>query len=237
MRISVIVPVLNEEPILGGFLRHVRETASECEVVVVDGGSTDRSAEIGRQLSDILVSSESGRAVQMNTGAGAATGDVLWFVHADSTLPQAAPASIREALSSKDVMGGSFRLRIDSPRLIYRIRDFVGNLLVDLTGIALGDRGLFCRREVFETIGGYPLVPILEDAELCRALKKHGRTIQLSAYIGTSPRRYEALGAPVTMLFYALVMLLYCAGIPIPVLQRLVSAYMTRRRSAVTTTS
>src|SRR5205814_2237415 len=99
-------------------------------------------------------------------------------------------------------------------------------------GIALGDRALFCRKQVFQSVGGYPLVPILEDAELCRRLKMHGRIVQLWEYVGTSPRRYEALGPAVTMLFYALVMLLYCAGMPISVLHRFVSAYMKRRKVA-----
>jgi rSAM/selenodomain-associated transferase 2 len=232
MRISVIVPVLNEQQILEGFLRHVREAVPECEIVVVDGGSTDGSIEIGGQFSDLFVSSEKGRALQMNTGAAVATGDVFWFVHADSTLPCSAPAAIRIALSASDVIGGCFRLRIDSPRPIYRIRDFIGNALVDMTGVALGDRGLFCRRDAFKSIGGYPLVPILEDAEFCRALKEHGQLVQLRPCIGTSPRRYEALGAPGTMLFYALVMLLYCAGVSIPALHRFVGVYMKWRTAA-----
>jgi rSAM/selenodomain-associated transferase 2 len=231
MRLSLIVPVLNESRILRQFLRHLRERAADCEIIVVDGKSDDASLEIARELADRVIEASRGRAVQMNVGANLASGDVFWFVHADSQIATRSLPAIARALADPSVAGGCFRLRVESPRWIYRVRDAIGNLLVDLTGIALGDRGFFCRRDIFFRIRGYPEISILEDAEFYRALKRHGRVVQLHEVIRTSPRRYEALGSTITMLFYALIMLLYAARVPIRVLERLVRAYMNKRLS------
>ncbi len=231
MRISIIVPVLNEEKILRPFLLHLQEAAPACELIVVDGASGDASFEIAQQFSDHALRSARGRATQMNTGARVATGDVFWFVHADSRISAAAAGAIDQVLLDPEIVGGCFRLRIDSPPWSYRIRDLIGNLLVDLTGVALGDRGFFCRRETFVEVGGYPEISILEDAEFYRRLKLRGRVVQLRETIRTSPRRYESLGPIATMLFYALIMSLYLARVPIPVLEKMVRRYMKRRLS------
>lgn len=231
-RVSIIVPVLNEAAIIRDFLERMRADAPEAEIIIVDGGSTDGSFEIANKIADRAVQSSRGRAVQMNAGATSASGDVFWFVHADSAIAQSSLASIEKILIDSKVVGGCFRLRIDSLRWIYRIRDALGNLLVDLTGIALGDRGFFCRRETFLEVGGYPEISILEDAEFYRKLRSRGRLVQLHETIQTSPRRYEKLGPATTMLFYALVMLLYLARVPIPALERMVCAYMKRRATA-----
>ncbi len=231
MRLSLIVPVLNESRILRKFLQHCRQCPPGCEIVVVDGQSDDASLAIARELADCVIEAPRGRAVQMNAGANLASGDVFWFVHADSRVAMRSLPAIAQALADPKVVGGCFRLRVESPRYIYRVRDAIGNLLVDLTGIALGDRGLFCRRDIFYRIGGYPEISILEDAEFYRALKRHGRVVQLGEIISTSPRRYEALGPTITMLFYALILLLYVARVPIRILERLVRAYMSKRLS------
>ncbi|MDQ2919276.1 MAG: hypothetical protein M3R10_05305, partial [Verrucomicrobiota bacterium] len=166
-----------------------------------------------------------GRAQQMNAGAKIARGDVLWFVHADSRISRRAMPAIERALADSKVVGGCFCLRIESTRWIYRARDFIGNLLVDLTGIALGDRGFFCRREVFQRVGGYPEIAILEDAEFYRKLKRCGRVRQLREKIRTSARRYEALGPLATVCFYGFVMTLYVMRVPLPMLEKIVRAY------------
>src|SRR5205807_7586610 len=101
----------------------------------------------------------------------------VWFVHADSTVSASLPVAIETALLDRSVVGGCFRLRLESPKPIYRVRDAIGNFLVEVTGIALGDRGFFCRRNAFFAIGGFPEIPILEDAEFYRKLKQLGRVV------------------------------------------------------------
>jgi len=229
MAISIIVPVLNEAANLRPSLAQLRGSSPKAEIIVVDGGSTDDSVQIARELADAVLESHPGRAVQMNIGARTANGDILWFVHADSSVSSSLPIAIETALADPNVAGGCFRLRLESPKLIYRIRDAIGNFLVDFTGIALGDRGFFCRRNVFLAVGGYPEIPILEDAEFYQKLQRLGRVVQLRDKIGSSVRRYEALGAIPTMLFYSFVMLLYVARVPMHVLERMVRAYMKSR--------
>ena len=229
MAISIIVPVLNEAANLRALLPQLRASSPGAQILVVDGGSTDGSQAIALELADSVLQSERGRAVQMNLGGKAARGDVLWFLHADSTVSPLLAAAIENTLADPDIVGGCFRLRLESPKLIYRLRDAIGNMLVDLTGVALGDRGFFCRRDVFLEIGGYPEIPILEDAELYRKLRQLGRVVQLPEKIGSSVRRYEALGALPTMLFYGFIMLLYTLRMPIKVLNGLVQRYMRSR--------
>jgi rSAM/selenodomain-associated transferase 2 len=231
MRLSIIVPVLNEAATLRKFLQHLREFAPAEEIIVVDGGSEDASCEIARLFADEVAQSARGRTQQMNAGAKLAHGDVFWFVHADSEIAQGSVQTIEKTLADPKIVGGCFRLQIASARWIYRVRDAIGNFLVDLFGIALGDRGLFCRREVFWRVDGYPEIPILEDAEFYRSLKRFGRVMQLREKIQTSPRRYEALGPVATMLFYTLIMLLYVARVPIRVLEKMVRQYAIKRGS------
>jgi rSAM/selenodomain-associated transferase 2 len=228
MRISLIVPVLNEEKILRQFLHHVRVVAPACEIVVADGGSCDRSLEIAQELADKSVQSSKGRGAQMNAGAGLATGDILWFVHVDSAVAAGSTRAIEQALANPKIVGGCFRLRIDSPRWIYRVRDAIGNGLVALRGIPLGDRGFFCRRDAFVSIKGYPEIPLLEDAEFYLRLKKCGRVRQLPETIRTSARRYEALGPLATVCFYGFIMTLYVLLIPRPLLEKIVRWYVVK---------
>jgi rSAM/selenodomain-associated transferase 2 len=229
MRVSIIVPVLNEAVSMADFLRHLRASAPAAEILVVDGGSIDASASIAQTLADRCLTSLPGRALQMNIGAAQASGDVLWFVHADSTVAPGSSEAMEAALRDDTVVGGCFRLRIISPRWVYRIRDAIGNLMVDLSGIALGDRGLFCRRTTFQQCGGYPQTSLLEDAEFYRRIKNYGRVVQLQVTIGTSARRYEKLGPVTTMLFYAFIMILYAMQVPMHILERMVRGYMRKR--------
>jgi rSAM/selenodomain-associated transferase 2 len=226
MTISIIVPVLDEAANLRPLLGNLRYCPPSSEIIVVDGGSQDGSVEIAGELADHVIASRPGRAVQMNIGAKAAHGDVLWFVHADSTVTPSLGPAIETILDDPEVVGGCFRLRLTSTKAIYRIRDSIGNFLVGVTGIALGDRGIFCRTDAFLAVGGYPDLSILEDAEFYRKLRSRGQVVQLQQSIGSSVRRYEALGPTRTMLFYAFVMLLYAVGIRIRKLERLVRWYM-----------
>lgn len=219
--VSIIIPVLDEAPLIGPFLAHLRVRAPRAELIVVDGGSWDGTRSIAAPLADALISAPQGRASQMNAGAAIATGDVLWFLHADSVVPHNAVRDIEAALSDPQTAGGCFQLRLPDRKMIYRISDSVGNLGVQIFGFALGDHGIFCRRSSFEKSGGYPDVPILEDAELCRGVGRLGRMRQLRAKIISSPRSYQEWGPYRTTGIYFCILVLYVLGVPIKFLHPL----------------
>ena len=219
--LSIIVPVLNEAPLIANFLRHLRAVAPQAELIVVDGGSIDGTAGLAAPLSDRVLSAPRGRARQMNAGAAAARGDILWFLHVDSELPATALTAIQNALKNERLVGGCLRLEIPRRELIYRITDQLGNAGVQIFRLALGDHGIFCRRAAFEAIGGYPDVPILEDAELYRKLRRAGGVKQLKPRIISSPRTYERLGRYRTTATYFLILVLYVLRVPIPSLHKL----------------
>src|SRR5258708_39478 len=182
-RISIVVPVLNEAALIAAFIAHLRAELPNAELIVVDAGSSDASSRLAPPLADVFIAAPRGRASQMNAGAGRASGDVLWFLHADSSLPPDAAVEIQRALSDPRIVGGCFRLRFPRRAWIYRVSDSLGNLGVEVFGFALGDHGIFCRRTSFEEAGGYPEAPIFEDAELYRRLSRIGRMRQLSPAI------------------------------------------------------
>src|SRR5262245_33316496 len=136
--LSVVVPVLNEAAIIADFLRHLRQIASDAEIIVVDGGSQDATAAIAQGFVDIVLCAPAGRAQQMNAGAKVAHGEVIWFLHADLRLPAKAREMIDATLRDGECVGGCFRLRFPKRELIYRVSDSLGNLGVEVFGFALG---------------------------------------------------------------------------------------------------
>ena len=212
------MPVLNEATLISPFLLHARVIAPQAEIIVVDGGSLDGTAELAERLADRVLVVPRGRAAQMNAGAAIAQGDVLWFLHVDSTLPVAAVADIARLLQNPRITGGCFRLRIQSERWIYRISDSLGNVGVDLFRLALGDHGIFCRRAAFRAIKGYREVPILEDAALYQKLRRTARVQQLPTFIISSPRAYEKSGPIRTTVTYFAILVLYLLGVQIETL-------------------
>ena len=201
-------------------MEQLKSEASGCEVIVVDGGSIDSTASIAEEYFTVIKSSP-GRAVQMNSGAAAATGDVLWFLHVDSILPESAVAEIQSLMHNGIVAIGCFRLCLPARGLAYRICDDLGNLAVELTGLTCGDHGIFARREVFNRIGGYPDMPIMEDLALSRRLKKFGKLVQLRSRIITAPRKWQKNGPWLTTGVYLLLISLYLVGTPIHTLHNI----------------
>lgn len=216
--ISIIVPVLDEAELIGGFLVQLRANAPEAEIILVDGGSEDRTIAESAGLADQVLSAPRGRARQMNAGTAVARGEVFWFLHADLLIPQNAPGEIANALGEGAVVGGCFRVRFPRREWVYRVGDSLGNAGVDIFGFALGDHGIFCRREAFSAVGGFPDVPLMEDAEIYRALRRVGRMRQLRKAIVASPRRFERHGPWRTTAYYAAILALYVAGVRIDVL-------------------
>lgn len=237
VNISIIVPVLNEAAIVRAFLQHLRTTAPNAEIIVVDGGSNDGTVELCRGLADHILESARGRARQMNAGAQSAHGKILWFLHSDSRIATNSLKAIEDMLADSRIVAGCFRLQIVPARWVYRVRDVIGDLCVNLFRIALGDRGLFCRRENFLALGGYPDQPLLEDADFYRKLRTVGRVRQIPITIETSARRYEALGPVRTSLFYLLIMALYLARTKMSILEKMVRWFGSRKTRDTTGTA
>jgi rSAM/selenodomain-associated transferase 2 len=192
MTVSVVIPTLNEEGRLGETLRRLRDERPH-EILVADGGSTDATGRLAA-AADRLLHSPRGRAAQMNHAAAHATGDVLLFLHADCTLESGALLAAEACLRRPGVAAGCFRMTVAAPGWAYRLIDAAATARVGLTGLAYGDQGLFVRRELFERVGGFPPLRLMEDVFLSRALRRHGRIVAAPRRIFVSPRRWERQG-------------------------------------------
>ena len=193
MKISVIIPVLNEENIIASTLDALKRLAPN-EIIVVDGGSRDRTCAICEQFPIKLFRADRGRARQMNYGASRASGDVLLFLHADTRLPASALRDIATALSDSRYLGGRFDVELEGAHWMLKIIGALINYRSRATKVGTGDQALFVRREVFERIGGFQDLPLMEDIAFCRALKCLGGVACLSSRVITSARRWERHG-------------------------------------------
>jgi len=221
LQISIIVPVLDEDARLRRFLEHLRGRAAAAEIILVGAVESPSVSGAATELCDRVLTARRGRASQMNVGANAARGDVFWFVHADSEVPRNCLEQIARALEDPRLVGGCFRIGFPRRELIYRVSNAVGNFAVELFGQCYGDRGIFCRRGVFEAVGGYPDLPLFEDAEFSRLMRRYGRVQQLRSKIATSTRRHEEIGPYRLTVSYWLLSTLYILRVPISVLARI----------------
>lgn len=213
MRLSVIIPALNEAGNIGETIARVLREPG-VEVIVVDGGSKDKTAAEATAAGARVITSPPGRALQMNAGAHAASGDTLLFLHADTRLPGDYPMHIEETLSLSSVVAGAFRLRIDSGLKRLRLIEALANFRSQWMGMPYGDQGIFLRKTMFDEVGGVPDMPIMEDYELMRRLKKTGRIAVANACATTSGRRWERLGVLRTTVVNQLVIIGYHMGVP-----------------------
>lgn len=208
--LSIVIPLLNEAdnlPKLMGHLAHLNP--APYQVILVDGGSTDNSVAIAKELIEILIDSSTsvisgqvidwqiiesaaGRALQMNAGAELATGDVLLFLHADTQLPNHAIADITSAV--RQAAWGRFDVRLDSSAWMLKVVSQMINWRSRLSGIATGDQAIFIKKPLFEQLGGYPQQPLMEDIELCKRLKAIGKPACLRSKVITSARRWQQYG-------------------------------------------
>jgi rSAM/selenodomain-associated transferase 2 len=217
-RISIVVPARNEASVIAATLARLREP-EVLEVIVVDGESGDGTAERASPLADRVLAGPVGRSRQMNTGAAAARGDILFFLHADSLVSDGFAAAIVGAC--RDAIGGRFDVRLDAPGLAFRVIERGINLRSRCSGIFTGDQGLFIRRDVFEALGGFPDQPLCEDLALSKSMKRRGRVVALRLCITTSARRWQRYGIVRTVLLMWWIRARYALGTDPAVLARI----------------
>lgn len=188
--LSIIMPVLDEGPALRLALQALtvwREAGAE--LIVVDGGSQDDSLGLAGPWADLVLGAPRGRASQMNAGAARASGAWLVFLHADTRLPDAALARLCSGLPSP-ALWGRFDVRIDHPHWLLRVVSVMMNWRSRLSGVATGDQAMLVRRDVFEQVGGFPDMALMEDIALSKRLRALARPLCLSPPVLTSPRRW-----------------------------------------------
>ncbi len=200
-RLSVIIPTLNEGAVIERLLQSLQPLRRQGdEIILVDGGSDDDTREKALPLVDRLLATERGRAHQMNEGAKVASGDILWFIHADTRLPGNGADAVREALTLRDYCWGRFDVDIQGRHPLLRLVAGLMNRRSRWTGIATGDQGIFIRRHGFFQVGGFPDLPLMEDVAMSDRLRRLSRPCCLKLRLGTSGRRWERNGVLRTLL-------------------------------------
>jgi rSAM/selenodomain-associated transferase 2 len=213
LSLSIIIPVLDEAGHIAAALADAAARCPGAEVVVVDGGSRDGTAQVAARHPGVRVlESPPGRARQMNAGARIASGTSLLFLHADTRLPPGAGELVAQALAPPDAVAGRFDVRFDSGRRVLRVVAFFMNARSRWSRICTGDQAIFVRRDAFEALGGFPDIPLMEDVELTRRLKRMGRVVCLRARVVTAARKWEREGAWRTIALMWRLRLLYAVG-------------------------
>jgi rSAM/selenodomain-associated transferase 2 len=211
--ISIIVPALDEAAGIERTLAALQPLRSRgAEVIVVDGGSRDATRELARPLADRVLEAPRGRAAQMNAGAAAASGAILLFLHADTSLPEGALDAIEVAVAHPKRAWGRFDVRIEGRGAILAVVAAMMNARSRLTGIATGDQAMFMRRAAFEAAGGFPAIPLMEDVALSKRLKRISRPACIGLRATTSGRRWERDGALATIALMWRLRLAYALG-------------------------
>jgi rSAM/selenodomain-associated transferase 2 len=198
-KISIVMPVLNEADNLRKFLSLLHLSGNE-ELIIVDGGSSDKTVSIAMEFTEKVFEAKTGRASVMNFGAGKATGDILLFLHADCMLPDNGFTLIRAVLSNGNIAAGAFSLHIYHPGFGFRLIESVANIRSRMTSLIYGDQGMFLRKDMFDHIGGFADIPLMEDIEISRRLKKQGKIVFIKPPITASPRRWLKEGMIYTTL-------------------------------------
>ena len=223
LSVSIIVPVLNEAERISEALKELTSNFADCELIVVDGGSSDDTALLSARWARV-VSSSPGRAVQMNLGARSSSGQVLWFIHADCRIDPEALTQIRLALTNPEIIGGGLSLRFDRGGPALRYLAWSSTKRARHLHQIFGDQAIFVRRDIFDTLGGFPEIAIMEDLELSRCLNRQGRLIVLDAASTASSRRFIKYGTWSMIAFMQLLKIYYFLGVPPEKIRRLYAA-------------
>jgi rSAM/selenodomain-associated transferase 2 len=186
--VSIVVPALNEARRIESCLQRLCSDFPDCELVVVDGGSTDGTLELAARHA-CTIRSAAGRATQMNAGAAVTSGDILWFIHADCRVAADALDLLRRAVLDPGVVGGGLQLRFDQRSVGLDYLAASSNLRARRLHWIFGDQAMFVRRNVFDPVGGFPEIPLMEDLEMSRILRRRGRLAVLPTTVTASARR------------------------------------------------
>ena len=213
-RLSVIIPALNEAGCIQSTLEPLQSLRRRGhEIILVDGGSSDDTCALGHALVDRILQSPPGRARQMLAGASVASGQILWFLHADSHVPAHADSIIQQALRRAHADWGHFDISLTGSHPLLKCVAWSMNRRSRLTGIATGDQGIFVRRTLYDRVGGFPSIPLMEDISFSRSLKQHGRPCRAGQPLYSSPRRWYTHGILRTIVTMWGLRLAYFAGI------------------------
>jgi rSAM/selenodomain-associated transferase 2 len=218
--ISIIIPTLNEENNLDNLLSSL-QAYQNVEIIVADGGSTDKTVDITRNHTVQVVTSPAGRGIQQNEGAKIASGNILVFLHCDTMLPDDFPNMIYTILNQPETAAGAFRLKINAKGRGYRLIEWGVNVRTRLLSLPYGDQVLFMKKNIFDQAGGFPNLPLLEDIMLIRRLKSLGKIRIAKASVNTSARRWQRLGMVKTTLINQIILAGYIIGIKPETLARL----------------
>ncbi|HCK68051.1 MAG TPA: glycosyl transferase family 2 [Nitrospina sp.] len=213
MKVSIIVPTLNEELVLEKTLTQFQQLSPH-ELIVSDGGSDDDTRNIAGRFSHRVITGSAGRALQMNVGADEATGDILLFLHADSRIEPESYRKMLQCMQNPKWIGGAFTLCIESGKWSLKLIALLANIRSKYFGLAYGDQGFFVRKEVFKDMNGFSPLPICEDLDFYHRLRKKGPVILLKEKAHTSPRRWIKEGILFTTARNTLIAVLFGLGFP-----------------------
>ncbi|MEO3704605.1 TIGR04283 family arsenosugar biosynthesis glycosyltransferase [Trichormus azollae] len=211
-QISIIIPVLNEANNIKAAITST-QPSHNVEVIVVDGGSNDDTPVLAQSLGVTVISSPAGRAVQMNTGAAIASGEILLFLHADTRLPTGFDTMIRTVLKPSGIVSGAFTLRIDSPHWGLRLVEWGVKWRSHLYQLPYGDQAIFLTKSAFNEVGNFPQMPIMEDFILISKLKHITKIAIVDVPVTTSPRRWLKKGIFMTTILNQTIIIAYLLGV------------------------
>lgn len=210
--VSIVVPALNEAARIEACLRRLRSDFPGCELIVADGGSTDGTVDLAARYAP-TIGAAAGRATQMNAGAAVSSGDILWFIHADCRVPADALELLRQALLDPGVVGGGLHLSFDQRSVGLDYLAASSNVRARRLKWIFGDQAMFVRREVFDSVGGFPRLPLMEDLEMSRILRRRGRLVVLPTTVTASARRLVEHGVWRMTVLMQLLKLQYLLGV------------------------
>ena len=219
MKVSIIVPTLNEAKCLGETLTYIQQLSPH-EVIVSDGGSVDGTLEIAAKFTENVVTGPAGRSLQMNAGARIATGDIFLFLHADNHIESASYEKMSHSMESSEEIGGAFSLCIVSDKWSLRLITRLANLRSKYLGMAYGDQAFFVKKRIFHKMNGFAKLPICEDIDFFKRLRNLGPVILLSEKTLTSPRRWYKEGIWITTIKNILIATLFELGFPLRILTK-----------------